>query len=175
MTAPRALVIGTGYAGGRHAEALRDLGVPFAGPLSARDVVRDLAVIRASPAEVVHVCAANDLHAALVRAALDAGKHVVCEKPLALDVATAEDLAARAESSGRLAVLGYGYRFHPMTVELVARAASGEIGAIHDVRGSFLQDWLLLASDENWRVDPARGGPSRVLADIGAHWLDLAE
>lgn len=171
----RALVVGTGYAGQRHADALRELGVAFEGPLSARDVAGDLSPITGRSGQVVHVCAANDLHARLVAAALAADNDVVCEKPLATDVATAEDLAAQAETSGRLAVLGYGYRFHPMAVELVDRARSRELGEIHDLRGAFLQDWLLLASDENWRVDPVRGGASRVIADIGAHWLDLAE
>jgi predicted dehydrogenase len=171
----RALIVGTGYAGARHADALRELRISFDGPVSARDLSRDLDAIARSPARVVHVCSANDLHAPLVSAALASGKDVVCEKPLALDVATAEDLARRADASGRLAVLGYGYRFHPLAVELAARARSGEIGAIHDVRGNFLQDWLLLATDENWRLDATRGGASRVVADIGSHWIDLAE
>jgi predicted dehydrogenase len=172
---PRALILGTGYAGTRHAEALRALGVAFSGPLSARDAARDPSPTADAGIDVVHVCSANDLHAPLVRAALDAGKHVVCEKPLALDAATAADLAARAERAGVLATLGYGYRFLPMVVELVARIRAGELGNIHDARGSFLQDWLLLPTDQDWRVDPARGGASRVVADIGAHWLDLTE
>ena len=167
------MVVGTGYAGQRHADALRELGVAFSGPLSARDVVRDPAPLRAH--DVVHVCSANDLHAPLVIAALDAGKDVICEKPLALDVRSAEDLARRAAMSGRAAFLSYNYRFHPLIVELAARVAAGALGALHDVRGSFLQDWLLLSSDDNWRLDAARGGESRVIADIGAHWLDLAE
>ena len=171
----RALVIGTGYAGQRHADALRELGIAFDGPISARDVASDLSPVAASRGIVVHVCATNDLHAPLVAAALAAGNDVVCEKPLATDVSTAEELAAQAEGTGRLAVLAYGYRFHPMAVELVDRAASGELGEIHDVRGAFLQDWLLLPTDDNWRVDAVRGGASRVVADIGAHWLDLAE
>jgi predicted dehydrogenase len=172
---PRTLVIGTGYAGQRHADALKELGVVFAGPISARDAARDVALIRDSPAQVVHVCASNDLHAPLVSAALYGRKDVVCEKPLATDVPTAEALAERATRAGRTAVLGYNYRFHPMIVELTARIADDQLGALHDVRGSFLQDWLLLPADVNWRIDPARGGASRVIADIGAHWVDLAE
>jgi len=166
-------VVGTGYAGTRHADALTALGIPFVGPLPARDVARDTSLLRDSGPDVVHVCAANDLHAPLVAAALDAKKHVVCEKPLALDAASAEELARRAERSGRLAVLGYNYRFLPMVVELMARVPT--LGAVHDVRGGFLQDWLLMANDTNWRIDAARGGASRVIADIGAHWIDLIE
>ena len=173
VQAPRALVVGTGYAGGRHAAALRDLGITVIGPVSAREVVRDPAPI--AQADVVHVCSTNELHAPLVRAALDARKDVVCEKPLALDVAEAEALAADARRSGRLAVLAYNYRFHPVVVALCERVRSGQVGAVHDVRGGFLQDWLLRASDDNWRLDAARGGASRAIADIGAHWFDLAE
>ena len=88
---------------------------------------------------------------------------------------TATELAALAERSGRLAVVAYNYRFHPMIVELSARVATGALGALHSVRGAFLQDWLLLPTDDDWRVDASRGGASRVVADIGAHWVDLVE
>lgn len=173
MRQPTALVVGTGYAGLRHADALAELGIPFRGPVSARIAASDTAPIRDAGIDVVHVCSTNDLHAPLVRAAIDAGKHVICEKPLAPDVRAAEDLADLAERSGHLAILGYNYRFHPMVVELVARVPG--LGSVHDVRGGFLQAWLLSPKSDDWRVDPARGGASRVVADIGAHWLDLAE
>ena len=173
MRQPTALVVGTGYAGLRHAEALTELGIPFRGPVSARIAASDAAAFRDADVDVVHVCSMNDLHAPLVRSAIDAGKHVLCEKPLALDARTAEELADLAERAGRVAILAYNYRFHPMVVELVAQVPS--LGAVHDVRGGFLQAWLLSPSHENWRLDPARGGASRVIADIGAHWLDLAE
>lgn len=172
---PRALVLGSGYAGQRHAEALRELGIAYEGPRSAREAVNDPTPITDPSITVVHVCATNELHPPLVLAALDAGRHVVCEKPLALDVATAAALATRAAASPTVAVLGYNYRFYPMVVELVWRIRAGELGEIHDVRGSFLQDWLLHATDDDWRVDPARGGASRAVADIGAHLVDLIE
>jgi len=168
-----ALVIGSGHAGVKHAEALDELGIAFTGPLSARRVMEDPRALEDPAVDVVHVCAANDLHVALAGRALRAGKDVVCEKPLAVDVRGAEELVALAGKSGRLAVLAYNYRFHPMVVELAARVAF--LGPLHTARGSFLQDWLLLASDANWRIDEARGGASRAIADIGAHWLDLAE
>jgi len=172
---PRALIVGAGGAGRRHAEALGELGIPFVGPLSARAVASDPSPIRDGRVQVVHVCSENDLHGPLISAALDAGKDVVCEKPLALDVRTAVEMTAHAERSGRLAVVSYNVRFHPMVVELSARVAEGSLGALHGVRGGYLQDWLLLATDQNWRVDAARGGASRVVADIGTHWADLAE
>ena len=169
----RALVVGSGYAGVKHAEALEELGIPFTGPLSARRVMEDPRALEDPAVGVVHVCAANDLHVALAGRALRAGKDVVCEKPLAVDVRGAEELVALARQSGRVAVLAYNYRFHPLVVELAARVAF--LGPVHTARGSFLQDWLLLATDANWRVEEARGGASRAIADIGAHWVDLAE
>lgn len=170
---PTALVVGTGYAGLRHADALAELDIPFRGPVSARAVASDTAAIRDAQIDVVHVCGTNDLHAPLVRAALDAGKNVICEKPLALDARGAQELADLADRSRGVAILAYNYRFHPMVVELVARVR--ELGIIHDVRGGFLQAWLLAPTSGDWRLDPARGGVSRVVADIGAHWIDLAE
>ena len=169
----RALVIGSGYAGVKHAEALDELGVPYTGPVSARRAMEDPRALDDPAVSVVHVCAANDLHVGLASRALRAGKDVICEKPLAVDVRGAEELVALAHKSGRLAVLAYNYRFHPLVVELAARVAF--LGPLHTARGSFLQDWLLLATDANWRVEEARGGASRAIADIGAHWLDLAE
>jgi predicted dehydrogenase len=169
----RALVIGSGYAGVKHAEALDELAVPYTGPVSARRAMEDPRALDDPAVSVVHVCAANDLHVGLASRALRAGKDVICEKPLAVDVRGAEELVALARKSGRLAVLAYNYRFHPLVVELAARVAF--LGPLHTARGSFLQDWLLLATDANWRVEEARGGASRAIADIGAHWLDLAE
>ncbi len=171
----RATVVGMGQAGLRHALALRDLGVSVTGPLSGTAIAADPAALSDPSIDVVHVCAANDLHVPLVSAALNAGKHVVCEKPLALDAAQAEILATLARRSGRLAVLCHNYRFHPLVVELAARVAAGELGMVHAVRGSYLQDWLLLEADVDWRLDPGRGGASRTIADIGTHWIDLAE
>jgi predicted dehydrogenase len=169
----RALIVGSGYAGNGHADALSELGIPFTGPLSARRAMEDPRALEDPAVSVVHVCSANDLHVALASRALRAGRDVVCEKPLAADVRGAEELVALAHTSGRLAVLAYNYRFHPMVVELASRVAF--LGPVHTVRGAFLQDWLLLATDANWRVEEARGGASRAIADIGAHWLDLAE
>ena len=168
-----ALVVGSGYAGVKHAEALDELGIAFTGPLSARRVMEDHRALEDPAIDVVHVCASNDLHVALAGRALRAGKDVICEKPLAVDVRGAEELVEAVRATGRVAVLAYNYRFHPLVVELAARVVF--LGPLHSARGSFLQDWLLLATDANWRVEEARGGASRAIADIGVHWLDLVE
>jgi predicted dehydrogenase len=186
----RAAVIGAGFAGGQHVEALRRIGVEvslIAASEKARAVAaaERLGVESASgdwrravedpSVDVVHVCVPNDLHHDVVLAALNAGKHVVCEKPLALDLGEAAVLAEAAGRSPHVAVVCHNYRFFPMVAELRLRIASGAVGEPHAVRGAYLQDWLLDAETTNWRIDQARGGRSRAIADIGSHWVDLAE
>ena len=171
----RALVVGAGNAGKAHADALGSIGVEVVGPLSGTATVTDLAPLRDPTIDVVHVTTANDLHPPLVREALRVGKHVVCEKPLAGDLEGAEKLAEWAKLSGRQTTICQNYRFLPLVAELAWRVGAGELGPVHLARGAFLQDWLLLGSDDNWRLDTSRGGVSRTAADIGVHWLDLVE
>jgi predicted dehydrogenase len=171
----RALVVGAGNAGKAHAEALQSIGIEVVGPVGGTATVADLAPLRDPAVDVVHVTTANDLHPPLVREALRAGKHVVCEKPLAGDLLGAEKLAEWAQLSGRHTTICQNYRFLPLVAELAWRVAAGELGPVHLARGSFLQDWLLLGSDDNWRLDTSRGSLSRTASDIGVHWLDLVE
>jgi len=190
----RAGIIGTGFIGEVHARAIRTAGgdlVSVAGidAPGAREAAADLGahgwaataqeLIDDPDVDVVHVCTPNFLHVPLATAALAAGKHVVCEKPLATDLAGAlalADLAARASAEdGRVAVVPFAYRFHPMVREARERVRSGAVGTISLVHGSYLQDWLLRSSDDNWRVDPALGGASRAFGDIGSHFCDLLE
>jgi predicted dehydrogenase len=171
----RSLVVGAGNAGKAHADALRSIGIDVVGPLSGTAAVADPAPLRDPDVDVVHVTTANDLHPPLVREALRAGKHVVCEKPLASDLEGAEKLAEWAEQSGRHTTICQNYRFLPLIAELASRVGAGELGPLHLARGAYLQDWLLLGTDDNWRLDTSRGGVSRTAADIGVHWLDLVE
>jgi predicted dehydrogenase len=152
----------------RGREAAARLGVEnaFAGP-------EDLAV--ADDVDVVHICTPNHLHAPLAEAALAAGKHVICEKPLATTAAEAERVVVAAERSGRVATVPFVYRYNAMAFEARARVAAGRIGAVRLVHGGYLQDWLSSPDDDNWRVDPAQSGASRAFADIGSHWCDLME
>jgi len=173
--AHRALVVGAGNAGNAHANALKSIGVDVVGPVSGTATVADLLPLRDPAIDVVHVTTANDLHPPLVREALRVGKHVVCEKPLAGDLEGAEKLAEFAKLSGRQTTICQNYRFLPLVAELASRVAAGELGPVHLARGAFLQDWLLLGSDDNWRLDTSRGGVSRTAADIGVHWIDLVE
>jgi predicted dehydrogenase len=173
--AHRGVVVGAGNAGKGHAEALAELGIEVVGPISGTAAVADPTPLHDPAIDVVHVTTANDLHLPLVREALRAGKDVICEKPLASDVYSAEVLAELARQSGRQTTLCQNYRFLPMLVELAHRVAKGELGPVHLARGAFLQDWLLLISDQDWRLDVARGGAARTAGDIGVHWLDVVE
>ena len=132
-------------------------------------------LVESPDVDVVHVCTPNHLHRPLAEAALAAGKHVICEKPLAVDDRGAEEMLDAAIASGRVHAVPFVYRYHPMVREARERVQTGASGAIRLIHGGYLQDWLLKAEDDNWRVDESIGGASRAFADIGSHWCDLAE
>lgn len=152
----------------RAAEGARRLGAEW-----AADSVEALLV---SPeVDIVHICTPNYLHAPLAHQAIAAGKHVVCEKPLATSRADAEELVSAANFAGVVATVPFVYRYYPMVREAQARVASGASGPLRLIHGSYLQDWLSRPDDHNWRVDRRLGGASRAFADIGVHWCDLVE
>ncbi|MGY1812358.1 Gfo/Idh/MocA family protein [Blastococcus sp. SYSU D00820] len=186
----RAGIVGVGFMGTVHARAVRRSGgvvtrVAGSTPESGRagrerlgaEAASDTAaeLVAADDVDVVHVCTPNASHAGVVRAALAAGKHVVCEKPLAVDVAEAEELLALAAAAGVTATVPFVYRFYPTVRTARARVADGTAGPVRLLHGSYLQDWLAADSDDDWRVDAAAGGASRAFADIGVHWCDLVE
>lgn len=125
--------------------------------------------------DVVHICTPNHLHAAFAQQVIAAGKHVICEKPLAMDEAEARALTAAADAAGLVNAVPFVYRFYPTVRDARGRVGRGEAGDIRLIHGSYLQDWLALPDDTNWRVDPGLGGASRAFADIGVHWCDLIE
>ena len=100
---------------------------------------------------------------------------MICEKPLAIGSAEAEELISAADSAGRVATVPFVYRFHPVVREARARVQDGSLGPARLIHGGYLQDWLASAEDDNWRIDAELGGPSRAFADIGSHWCDLVE
>jgi predicted dehydrogenase len=184
----KAAVVGTGFIGVVHVEALRRLGVEVAGivgssPERAAEKARAAglpapypsyeAMLEDPAVDVVHLTTPNHLHHAQVRDALAAGKHVVCEKPLAMNSEETADLVRLAEESGLVHAVNFNIRFYAQNQEARARVQSGEIGDVHLISGGYLQDWLLLDTDWNWRLDPAAGGSLRAVGDIGSHWLDL--
>jgi predicted dehydrogenase len=183
-----AAVIGTGFIGTVHVEALRRIGVQVRGVLGSSPdrgaeradalgvgrAYRDLDELLADPGvQVVHVTSPNDLHVPQAAAALRAGKHVVCEKPLAMDPAGSADLVALARETGLVAATNFNIRYYPLNQHARELVAGGGLGEIRLVTGRYFQDWLLLESDWNWRLLPDRGGALRAVGDIGSHWLDL--
>lgn len=186
ITDVRAAVVGTGFIGAVHVDALRRLGVEVTGVVGssqARAEAKGRAPAYASyealldddRVDVVHLTTPNNLHHEQVKHALAAGKHVVCEKPLALTAAESAELVELAERSGLVHCTNFNIRFYPLVQEARARAAAGELGDIWSVHGGYLQDWLLFPTDWNWRLEPERGGALRAVADIGSHWLDLVQ
>nr|WP_268921006.1 Gfo/Idh/MocA family oxidoreductase [Microbacterium chengjingii] len=187
MTAPlRVGIVGGGFMAAVHSRAARSTGAVLAGvvassPERSHQVAAELGIERGFDSldalidnvDAVHVCTPNALHAPQALAVLEAGLHVVCEKPLATTVADAERLVHAA--SGVTAAVPFVYRFHPLVRHARDRIASGESGRVLSIRGSYLQDWMLDEADDNWRVDAAAGGRSRAFADIGSHLIDLIE
>jgi predicted dehydrogenase len=130
----------------------------------------------ADPAvQVVHITTPNRWHFEQASAALKAGKHVLCEKPLAMTSVESAALVELARNSGLVAGVNYNIRFYPLNLEARERVRRGDLGQIYTIQGSYVQDWLLYPTDYNWRVLAGEGGKLRAVADIGTHWLDLIQ
>jgi predicted dehydrogenase len=157
---------------GRNLEAAHRLGVGFSVPTITADY-HD--VLRDPTFDAVHICTPNAQHFSMAKDALQAGKHVLCEKPLATSTPEAAELVALASRQGLRNGICHNIRFYPMVQQMRSMREAGELGEILVVQGTYFQDWLLRDTDWNWRVDSKAGGPSRVMADVGSHWFDLAE
>ena len=182
----RAGVVGTGFIGPVHVEALRRLGVTVTAICDVADLAATVAVRLGIPqaftdyrdllarddVDVVHITTPNRFHAEMSLAALRAGKHVVCEKPLAMNTSETAQVVKAARGTKRVFAVNYNVRFYPAVLQLHRLAARGELGDIIHVNGSYFQDWLFKDNDYNWRLLPQEGGKLRAVADIGTHWMD---
>lgn len=183
-----AAVVGTGFIGTVHVEALRRLGVCVRGVLgssaergseraAALGVGRayaSLEEVLADPeVQVVHVTSPNVAHYRQVMAILGAGKHVICEKPLSMTSAQSAEMVAVAKASGKVAAVCYNIRFYPLNHQARGMVAAGDLGTVRLVTGHYHQDWLAKATDWNWRLEAEQGGALRSVGDIGTHWVDL--
>ena len=191
MTKLRTAVFGTGFMGRVHTEGIRRLGNvevvaiaasstekarKFADELGVEGATGDYRSLLADPAlDAVHVCTPNALHFPMAMAALDAGKNVLCEKPLATSVEEARQLTAKAKEKNLANCTFHNLRYYPLTQQIRRLREAGEFGEIYAVQGTYSQDWLLYDTDWNWRVDPEANGRSRAFADIGTHWCDMVE
>ncbi|MCC6823847.1 MAG: Gfo/Idh/MocA family oxidoreductase, partial [Verrucomicrobia subdivision 3 bacterium] len=182
----RAGIIGTGFIGPVHVEALRRLGVTVAAICDVADLGLKAAARLAIPqafadyrellacreVDVVHITTPNRFHAGMSLAALQAGKHVVCEKPLAMNTRETAQIVKAVRAARRVFAVNYNVRFYPAVLQLRQLVERGELGDIIHINGSYMQDWLFKATDYNWRLLPREGGKLRAVADIGTHWMD---
>jgi len=181
-------VAGAGFIGPVHVEALRRLGIRVTGILGVSDEESRSAaealglpkaygsfeeVLADDEVRAVHLAVPNRLHFGMARDALGAGKHVMCEKPLAMNAAESAELVALAEKSGLAAGVNYNIRYYPLCLEAADMVRRGDLGDVYSVCGSYVQDWLFRETDYNWRVLAEEGGELRAIADIGTHWMDL--
>lgn len=184
-----AAVVGTGFIGPVHVEALMRIGVEVRGMLgssidkgeqSAKQLGLAVAypdyqaIIKDKAVEVIHITSPNKFHLDMAQQALKAGKHVICEKPLAMNSKETAKLVTIAQRSPELvAAVNYNLRFYPLVIHARDLVRSGALGEIYSIRGGYIQDWLFLDSDWNWRLVPEEGGELRAIGDIGTHWMDM--
>ncbi len=187
----RTAVIGTGFVGRVHVEAIRRLGfvdlaaivdvnieqaARYAAEFNAEKAVADYKEVLADPTiDAVDICTPNTFHAPISKAALEAGKHVICEKPLATSAAAAEELVAMAKARNLRNCTCHNLRFYPQVQNMRCMVEAGELGDILVVQGTYSQDWLLYNTDFNWRIESKDNGPSRTVADVGSHFCDMTE
>ena len=187
----KAGVIGTGFIGPAHIEALRRLGYIDVVALAecSDDVAKSKAemlgidryygdykqLLRDGKIQSVHICSPNYLHYEMAKGALEVGKHVICEKPLAISVAEAKELVELADKKGLVNAVNFNIRYYPLMRQVRTMVEKGDVGEVLAVQGSYLQDWLFYETDYNWRLEPEQSGKSRAIADIGSHWMDLIE
>ena len=183
-----AAVIGSGFIGTVHIENLRRLGLNVHGVLGSTperglQAAERIGLSRAYASldellddprvDSVHVTSPNQLHFPQVKRILAAGKHVVCEKPLAVTSAESAELVELAAASDRITAVNYNIRFYPLNQHAHQMVRDGELGEPRLVHGHYIQDWLLLDTDWNWRLEREKGGDLRAVGDIGTHWIDL--
>ncbi|MDB5057153.1 MAG: Oxidoreductase domain protein [Chloroflexi bacterium] len=184
-------VIGAGFIGPTHIESLRRLGYVSVDALVGRDQASaerkavglfipkaygNYGDLIADPAiDAIHICSPNREHYPAANAALAAGKHVICEKPLGMTSQESAELVSIAEASKLVHAVTFNIRFYPLIQQMRTMIQRGDLGAIYMVHGGFWQDWLLLDTDYNWRVESEHGGALRAVGDIGSHWIDLAQ
>jgi predicted dehydrogenase len=191
MKTIKTAIIGTGFMGRIHLEALRRVEnvEPIAIVGRNEDAAHRLGVglgisrfvtdyreiLRDPDIDALHICTPNAQHFPMAKDALLAGKHVLCEKPLAVSAAEGEELVTLAQQKKLRNCVCHNLRYYPMVQQMRQMRADGDLGEILIAQGTYFQDWLLYDTDWNWRVDGAAGGPSRCMADIGSHWFDMAE
>ena len=187
----KAGIIGTGYIGPAHIEALRRINnveimavaeateelaeakaellcIPYAYG-DYKDMLKDDSI------DVVHNCTPNFMHSQVNKDILNAGKHCISEKPLGINSEESAELVDLAKAKGLVNAVNFNYRYYPLVQQARAMVSNDELGQVFAVQGCYMQDWLLYDTDWSWRLDPEMAGQSRVISDIGSHWFDLIQ
>ena len=185
----KAGIIGTGFAAEVHMKALRACNVSVDVVMSQKEEhakafakkwgipkwVTSVEAIMESEADVIHICTPPATHGTLVKSALDAGKHVLCEKPLSLSQTEAKDLAEQAAMSGKICGMVLNVRYHMACQRAKEMVENGMIGRPILIHGTYLQEFGALPAPYDWRYHPETGGEMRAVSEIGTHWFDIAE
>lgn len=190
MEKVRAGIIGTGFSAASHIEALRRLNhvevvaIASSSKEKAEEKAKQFGIPKAygdfnaliadPEVEIIHNCTPNNLHFPINKAVLEAGKHLLAEKPLAMNSAESHELQQLAEKSDAVSGVCFNYRHYPMVAQ-AREMAAGQFGKVNLVYGGYVQDWLLYDTDYNWRLEPQQNGASRAIADIGSHWCDTVQ
>ena len=185
-------IIGMGYIGESHIEAVRRIGLCEL--YAVADTNAELARAKAEyygiekcyssveelladpNIDAVHNCTPNFLHLEINKKIIASGKHLLSEKPLCMNYAEAKELVeVKAKYPNSAAAVNFNYRLNPMVQEIRARINDGKIGGVRVITGSYQQDWLLYDTDYSWRLEPEMAGVSCAIADIGSHWMDAVQ
>lgn len=191
MKTIRVGIIGAGFIGKVHIEALRRLGYVEVAAIVSRkqetadSLAKELSVPKAYSScddlfsdrdiDAVHLTTVNNLHYPLSVQAMRAGKHVMCEKPLAMNSREAAKLLEIARETKVVHAICHNQRYYPLVKHARAMVRGGEVGDLRLIHGHYLQDWLFRETDYNWRLISGIGGTSRAVADIGTHWMDMVQ
>jgi len=184
-------IVGTGFMGKVHAENVRRLGnvevaaivgsrpetaQKFAASIGVPFATSDLGQVLKNPEiQAVHICTPNAQHFPMALAAVNAGKAVLCEKPMTMNVDEAKKLVAAAKEKGTVNAVQHNLRYYPVVQQIRQMIAAGDLGDILIVQGTYSQDWLLYETDWNWRLASEANGKLRVMGDIGSHWMDMIQ
>lgn len=182
-------IIGIGFIGIAHIEAVRRLGnvdiIAICNNINCSELAEKFNIaksysdyrkmIDSEDLDVIHICTPNDTHFEIAKYALNHNTHVICEKPLAKNVNEARELAELAKEKKLIHAVNFHSRFYPMVHQIKEMIANNEVGSIYSIHGGYLQDWLFLDTDYSWRLESAQSGDSRAVADIGSHWIDTIE
>jgi predicted dehydrogenase len=182
------VIVGTGLMGVTHTKALRANGIQVHGIIGSnvektQKFAKDMSIDRVYESfdnmladetiDIIHLATPNHLHYVHAKAALLAGKHVACEKPITMNSEESRELFFLAKEKNLVSVVNFNVRMYPMVQKARSMVQGGDIGDLFIIQGAYLQDWLLYPTDWNWRLDPKMGGQSRTVGDIGSHWIDL--